>query len=118
MIPSRVVSAHDEWTLPPTKYRSSKTFAGSAYHESRGRHLGRVGHEVGHGVAGVLAPALRQQARAHQRAEEFEPGRVLGALNGRSVLRVEIAPARYLREEAESRRARDRDCGRRAEVLR
>src|SRR6267378_209038 len=31
MIPSRVVRAHAEWILPPTKYRLSKTLAGSAY---------------------------------------------------------------------------------------
>src|SRR6266516_5425841 len=35
MIPSRVVRAHEEWILPPTKYRLSKTLAGSAYQVSR-----------------------------------------------------------------------------------
>src|SRR5437879_1913306 len=35
MIPSRVVRAHEEWILPPTKYRLSKTRAGSAYQLSR-----------------------------------------------------------------------------------
>src|SRR5882672_2052721 len=35
MIPSRVVRAHAEWILPPTKYRLSKTLAGSAYQVSR-----------------------------------------------------------------------------------
>src|SRR5258708_30072973 len=35
MIPSRVVRAHEEWILPPTKYRLSKTLAGSAYQLSR-----------------------------------------------------------------------------------
>src|SRR5687768_17810541 len=39
MIPSVVVNAHDEWTLPPTKYRLSKTFAGSAYQLFRGGAL-------------------------------------------------------------------------------
>src|SRR6266705_1308705 len=35
MIPSLVVKAQDEWILPPTKYRLSKTLAGSAYQVSR-----------------------------------------------------------------------------------
>src|SRR5881396_274509 len=35
MIPSRVVRAHEEWILPPTKYRLSKTLAGSAYQVPR-----------------------------------------------------------------------------------
>src|SRR5438309_6666064 len=35
MIPSRVVKAQEEWILPPTKYRLSKTLAGSAYQVSR-----------------------------------------------------------------------------------
>ena len=38
-MPSRVVSAHAEWIFPPTKYRLSKTFAGSAYHDARGGAL-------------------------------------------------------------------------------
>src|SRR5882672_12454710 len=35
MIPSRAVRAQEEWILPPTKYRLSKTLAGSAYQVSR-----------------------------------------------------------------------------------
>src|SRR5882672_7703574 len=35
MMPSFVASAQDEWILPPTKYRLSNTFAGSAYQVSR-----------------------------------------------------------------------------------
>ena len=38
-MPSRVVSAQAEWIFPPTKYRLSKTFAGSAYHDARGGAL-------------------------------------------------------------------------------
>src|SRR5690242_14468921 len=36
MMPSLVVSAHDEWIFVPTKYRLSNTFAGSVYQVSRG----------------------------------------------------------------------------------
>ena len=54
-----------------------------------GRFRG-IGDEVGDVVALVLAAALRQQARADQRAEEIEAGSVLGALYCRPVFRVEV----------------------------
>src|SRR5687768_17986132 len=38
-MPSLVVSAHEECSLPPTKYRLSKTLAGSANQVSRGGAL-------------------------------------------------------------------------------
>src|SRR6267143_993733 len=47
MIPSRVVKAHEEWILPPTKYRLSKTLAGSAYQVSRAGALAGFAMYVG-----------------------------------------------------------------------
>ena len=46
-MPSRVVSAHEEWIFPPTKYRLSNTFAGSAYHDSRGGALFGIKQALG-----------------------------------------------------------------------
>ena len=47
-MPSRVVSAQDEWILPPTKYRLSKTLAGSAYQVSRAGALAGFLAVAGH----------------------------------------------------------------------
>src|SRR3954464_116072 len=65
MMPSFVTSAHAEWTLPPTKYRLSKTFAGSAYHEERGGAL--LGSDT-YGAGMSLKSSLRLGGRKHVRA--------------------------------------------------
>src|SRR3954464_10760495 len=63
-MPSRVVSAHAEWTLPPTKYKLSKTFAGSAYQEERGGAL--LGSDT-YGAGMSLKSSLRLGGRKHVR---------------------------------------------------
>src|SRR4051794_38541522 len=65
MIPSFVTSAHAEWTLPPTKYRLSKTFAGSAYQEERGGAL--LGSDT-YGAGMSLKSSLLLGGRKHVRA--------------------------------------------------
>ena len=63
---------------------------------ARGR-LFRIGDEVGHGVAGVLTAALRQQARTDERAEELERRGVFRRLHRGAIFAVEIArPCRAL----------------------
>src|SRR5262245_40069771 len=47
MMPCEVVTAHDEYSLCPRKYRLSNTFAGSTCHDSRG---GGPGWRGGAGV--------------------------------------------------------------------
>src|SRR3954468_1293853 len=65
MMPSLVVSAHAEWTLPPTKYRLSKTFAGSAYQEERGGALlGSDTYGAGMSLKSSLLLGGRKQVRA------------------------------------------------------
>src|SRR3954470_8889982 len=65
MMPSLVVNAHAEWTLPPTKYRLSKTFAGSAYQEERGGAL--LGSDT-YGAGMSLKSSLLLGGRKHVRA--------------------------------------------------
>ena len=62
---------------------------------------GRFGDVPRDGIRGVLAAALRQQARSDQGALEIEPRRRLRRLHGGPDLRVEISASRpLLREHA------------------
>src|SRR5580658_4036774 len=64
MIPSLVVSAHDERSLVPTKYTSSKTLAGSVYQRARS----------GGGAAGVTSRGAGAVRGATQSAAS-KPGK-------------------------------------------
>src|SRR5215212_9785972 len=65
MMPSRVVSAHAEWIFPPTKYRLSNTFAGSAYQDARGGAL--LGSDT-YGAGTSRKSSLLLGGRRHVRA--------------------------------------------------
>src|SRR5688500_2728389 len=53
IIPSDVVTAHADSFMLPTKYRLSKTFAGSAYHSDRGGIVREAAAAAGAALAGA-----------------------------------------------------------------
>src|SRR5580658_5749027 len=64
MIPSEVVSAHDERSLVPTKYTSSKTLAGSVYQRARSGGGGPGGTSRGGAVRGFMQSAARTPGKS------------------------------------------------------
>src|SRR5262249_22807989 len=61
-----------------------------------GRSAGGVSYESGHVVTRVFRAALRQKAKAAQRAKELDSGRGLGRLDSNSDLGVKISSRRCL----------------------
>src|SRR5216683_391073 len=79
MIPWLVVIAHDEWIFEPTKYRLSKTLAGSVNHVPRG--AGGPG-ATSRNTLGTATGATHKRAKV---PVESNPAAVLAAIKWASI---------------------------------
>src|SRR5215472_6365802 len=88
MKPSLVSRAQAECTLPPTKYRLSKTFAASAYHVSRGGAV--LGSRTNDGTLSVVLtdPSAGRRHRRVSAPRNSNPAACCAARIASSISRV------------------------------